>query len=306
MDMSALLIKMVIFAFLIAAGYIGAKKGTLGEEFTKGTSSLLLKIFIVASILNSVLGERPELSGSELGNALLCLLIAIVLPYALGLVFILLFYRKDRNAPQIELLVSVVNNLFVGLPVLAAIVGSEGVFYMGMSTILYNPILYTYGIWRLKQGQSDRRISIKDMITIPLVGALVAGAIFLLDIQLPGVLTELISTLSAATIPISMIVIGATLGKIKLKDAFTDKVSYVISFVSLVISPIVVWYALGPVTGNQVLRISCAVMAGCPCAVILTPLSVKYGYNPEISSKAIMVSTILCMFTLPIFIKLFY
>ena len=303
--MSALFTKMVIFAVMIAIGYIGARRGNLGENFVKGTSELLLKVFIVASIVNSVLGERPDLGNGGLGNALLCLLVSFIIIYAIGFVFCFIFYRKNPAAPQIELLISVVNNLFIGIPVLSAVIGGEGVFYMGMSAIIYNPILYTYGIWRLKQGRSSKKFSLKDMITLPLIGALIAGAIFLLDLQVPKVITELVGTVANATIPVSMIVIGATLGKIKLRDAFTDKISYAVSLAALIITPIVVWFALAPFTDNPALRLSCTVMAGCPSGIIVTPLSIQYGYNPEVSSKVVMVSTVLSMFTLPILIKLF-
>ena len=304
--MSALLTKMLIFAVLLAIGYAGARRGGLDSGFTKGASMLILKVFIVASILNSVLGDKPELSSKELGSALLLLSLTIVLCYVMGSIVSRTLYRNSSFAPQVDLLISAVNGLFVGLPVLAAVVGKEGVFYMGISCIAFNLLLYTYGVWRMKQGNSEEKFRFRDLITIPLVGAVIATLVFLLDIKLPTFLTELISTVSGATIPMSMIVIGATLGKTKLKEAFTDKTAYVISFFSLIVCPLLTWLIIAPFTDNDVLRISCMVLAGSPCATIITPLTIRYGHDPAVSSKAIMVSTVLSMISLPLLIKVLF
>lgn len=298
MNYSALLSKMVIFAVLIAIGYIMARKGFLGPEFSKSASKLLLNVFIVASIVNSVIGSRPEMSGSELWKVLLIIVASMVIWFGLGLVFSLL-YGKEPNAPQIELLMSSVNTLFVGLPVASALCGSEAVFYIGLSCVPFNIFVFSYLVWRLKRNSADGKISIRNMLSAPFIASAVALLLFVLNLDLPLVVTDLFSTVSGATVPFSMIVIGATLGPISFADAFKGKFTWIFCAVRLIVVPVLVWLILRCFTDNTILLVCCTVLAGCPSGVICTPLSIQNGFSPEFSSRIIMVSTILSMFTLP-------
>ena len=41
------------------------------------------------------------------------------------------------------------NNLLIGLPLLSALFGSTAVLYAGLTSLPFNVLLYTYGVWRL-------------------------------------------------------------------------------------------------------------------------------------------------------------
>lgn len=304
MDLSALMIKMFIFLVLLLTGYFLVRKEILDGSFVKNASALLIDVFIVCSIINSVLGDRPQLSNAELGKVLLIISASLVLVYVLGFLACKLFKKTDE-LPQIEMILSVANNLFVGLPLLQSVYGNEAVFYVGMSCVPYNIILYSYGVWRLKKGKGESGIRIKDMFSVCLIAALVALLIFLINPPIPRLVSELFSTVSAATVPLSMIVIGASMGAINPAKAFGEKRNYLIALIRLIIIPLIVFYAFRPFVSNHILLVTCSIIAGCPVAVIVTPLSVKYGYNPETSSKAIMVTTVLCMLTLPVLFYIF-
>ena len=305
MNFSALLTKIVIFIVLLAIGFFMARKKILGTEFTKSASALLLNVFITASIVNSVLGSRPEISSKEFGKAFLMVTLVIVLTYTLAFLFSAPF-RKEKNSAQTEIILAVTNTLFVGLPIASAVCGSEAVFYIGMSCIPYNIILYTYGIWKLKRGMADSKIHMKDMISTCLVASIASLLIFLLNLPVPKLVSELFATVSAATVPVSMIVIGASLGSINPAIAFAEKRNYYFVLVRLIVAPILTFLIVRCLTDNQTLVLTCTVMAGCPVGSIVTPLSIKYGYDVEYASKAIMVTTIFSMLTLPLLIRILF
>ena len=81
MDFSALLIKMFVFAVLLTVGYGMSRKGFLSREFIKGASTLRLNVFITASIINSVLGARPQMDTRQLLRTLLILTLLEVAIY---------------------------------------------------------------------------------------------------------------------------------------------------------------------------------------------------------------------------------
>lgn len=299
MDMSALLTKMTIFVVLMVIGYIGARTKLLNDEFTKAASKLTLNVFMSATILNSVIANPPALSGGKLAEVVLACTIAIGFGYLLSALLVrLLPFRKERK-PLIELLISVTNTMFIGVPVAEPLLGSQAVFYIALSCIPFNVFLYTYGVWRMNQTGEKSKLRLKDMISIPLLATLAALLIFVWNIPMPGVVKELCGTLSAATVSLSMIVIGSSLGKVSLLDAFREKSLYFVSLMRLVITPLLTLPVLRLVTSDPVLLGAMVIIAGCPSGIIVTVLGIQYGQDAEFTSKGILLDTFLSMATLP-------
>ena len=299
MDMSALLTKMVIFVVLMVIGYIGARTKLLNSEFTKAASKLTLNVFMSATIINSVIANPPQLSGAELARVMLACFVSVGFGYLLSaLVVRLLPFQRERK-PLMELLISVTNTMFIGVPVAEPIFGSQAVFYIAMSCIPFNVFLYTYGVWRMNQSGERVKLNWKDMVSVPLIATMAALLIFVLNIPMPGVVKELCSTLSAATMPMSMLVIGSSLGGVSLLDAFKEKNLYFVSLVRLVLVPLLTLPVLRLITADPVLLGAMVIIAGCPSGIVVTVLAIQYGRDAEYTSKGILLDTVLSMVTLP-------
>ena len=299
MDMSALLTKMVIFVVLMVIGYIGARTKLLNGEFTKAASKLTMNVFMTASILNSVIANPPQLSGGELAKVMLACFVSVGFGYLISaLVVRLLPFQRERK-PLMELLISVTNTMFIGVPVAEPIFGSQAVFYIAMSCIPFNVLLYTYGVWRMNQSGERVKLNWKNMVSVPLIATMAALLIFVLNIPMPGVVKELCNTLSAATMPMSMLVIGSSLGGVSLLDAFKEKSLYFASLMRLVLVPLLTLPVLKLITTDPVLLGAMVIIAGCPSAVMVTVLAIQYGRDAEYTSKGILLETFLSMATMP-------
>ena len=299
MDLSALLTKMVIFVVLMVIGYIGARTKLLNGEFTKAASKLTLNVFMSATIINSVIANPPQLSGGELAEVMLACCVSIGLGYLLSALMVRLLPFNRERKPLMELLISVTNTMFIGVPVAEPLFGSQAVFYIAMSCIPFNIFLYTYGVWRMNQSGERVKLHLKDMVSVPLVATLAALCIFLLNIPMPGVVKELCSALSAATMPMSMLVIGSSLGRVSLLDAFREKNLYFVSLVRLVVVPLLTLPVLKLITADPALLGAMVIIAGCPSGIVVTVLAIQYGRDAEYSSKGILLDTVLSMVTLP-------
>lgn len=299
MDMSALLTKMVIFVVLMVIGYIGARAKLLNGEFTKAASKLTMNVFMTATILNSVIANPPQLSGGELARVMLACFVSVGFGYLLSALIVRLLPFQRERKPLMELLISVTNTMFIGVPVAEPIFGSQAVFYIAMSCIPFNVFLYTYGIWRMNQSGERVKLNGKDMVSVPLIATIAALLIFVLNIPMPGVVKELCSTLSAATMPMSMLVIGSSLGGVSLLDAFKEKNLYFVSLMRLVLVPLLTLPVLKLITADPVLLGAMVIIAGCPSAVMVTVLAIQYGRDAEYTSKGILLNTVLSMVTLP-------
>lgn len=304
MDLSALLTKMVIFVVLMVIGYIGARTTLLNGEFTKAASKLTLNVFMSATIINSVIANPPELSGGELAEVMLACCVSIGLGYLLSALIVRLLPFNRERKPLMELLISVTNTMFIGVPVAEPVFGSQAVFYIAMSCIPFNVLLYTYGVWRMNQSGERVKLHLKDMVCVPLIATVAALLIFVLDIPVPAVAKELCSTLSAATMPMSMLVIGSSLGRVSLLDAFKEKSLYFVSLVRLVLVPLLTLPVLRLITADPVLLGAMVIIAGCPSGIVVTVLAIQYGRDAEYTSKGILLNTVLSMVTLPALVYL--
>ncbi len=304
MDLMGLVSKMITFIALMLVGYVGARRKLFDGAFARSLSQLVMDVFLTCTVINSVISERPELTGGQLLHVLAMLSLSLLIGYVGAAAFTRMLFPKRDNTPVFELLAGVPNNIFVGLPLIQGLYGSTAVLYCALSCIPFNVLLYSYGVWRLKSGKQSLSggagIRLGDVLTVPFIATLVALVIFIFDINLPSVLTGLISSTSAATMPVSMIVIGATLGGIPLTEAFRSKWVYLLCALRLAVMPALTWLILGALTQDTILLNTCVILSGCPSAIVVTVLALQYDYDAAFSSEGILVSTTLSMITLPV------
>lgn len=302
MDFTALLTKLVILFTLMLVGYFCSRKKILGYEFTKSASWLTLNVFMSASIINAVTANAIEMRPREVAVILGVSTLSLVLMYAVSRLLVkLLPFSKDRKS-LLELLMSVTNNMFLGLPVAVAIYGDgPAALYMSLSCLPFNALLYTYGISRLQESDGFRPAQFfRSVFSFPLVATLIAIVLLICPIRVPPVAVEFISTLSGATVPVSMLVVGASLGRVSLLDSFREKSLYFVVFERLILMPVIVWAVLSLMGVERVLKGTMVIMAGCATGVAVTALAITYGKDGEYTSKGIMMTTLLSMVTMPL------
>lgn len=305
MEVSILLPKLFIFVVFMVSGYVFAKIKYVSPGFAADASKLVINFFMCATIINSVLNVETALSLGEIGIIILVDCIAIFTCYAIAAVAARLLPIENDKRPQFELLIAVMNNMFIALPVLEQIFGATAVFYCALSNIPFNIMVYSYGVYRLRSGDGGS-VRFKDMLSTPIIATFISLIIFIFKLRLPSLLVSLIGTTAAATLPLSMIVIGCSLGSVSLLSAFTDLRMYLVAFLKLLICPVAVWFLAGFITDDTILRTSAMVIASAPSGVIVTVLSIQYGRDPVFSSKGILLTTVLSMFTIPLLLAVLH
>jgi len=285
-------------------GYIGSRRGMLGPDFAKGASKLTLNVFMSATIIQSVINNPPSLSGAELAYTLLVCFLVLALGYVVSALITRLLPLKKEQAPLFELLVSVMNPMFIGIPVADLLLGSQGVFYIALSNVFFNLLLFTYGVWRLKAGEKNK-LRLKDIISAPLVVTLLSLVIFILHLPCPALIRDILATASPATIPLSMVVIGASLGRVSPREAFREKSLYLVALLRLLLMPLLTWLLFLVLPADPVLRAAMIIMSACPSGVIMSILCVQYEKDAEYASKGILLNTALSMLTIPLIVTLF-
>ena len=303
-EMSVLLEKMLIFLVLMVIGWALAKKGMLDRSSTRAVSNLTINVFMCATIIGSGLGMDRTLDLRELGYLLLVVFAMQLLGYVAAALAVRVFPCDRERQPVFELLMSMGNNMFIALPIVQTIYGATAAFYVALSCLPFNVLLYTYGVYRLKSGHGAVGLRVKEIFSMPLCATILSMLILLLHIPVPGAVRSLISAMSGATMPLSMMVIGASLGSVSLLDAFKNGRLYLASAVRLLLIPVLIWALLRLFITDPELLMTMVIIAASPSAVLVTVLSVQYGRDAVFSAEGTLQNTALSMVTIPLLVWL--
>ena len=304
MEFSTLLGKMVVFVALMLIAYLLARRGVITPAFTRTASSLVLNVFMVGTILTSMISTGAEHDLSDLPEAILLTFVMTFIGYGVAWLVTRFVKIDPSNAAPFEILMGVGNSMFIALPIAGALYGSYAIFIVSLSCIPFNVFLYSYGVWRIR-GTGTGGLRIKDMFSIPLIATLAGLAIILLKIPVPQVAKDIFSSLSGATMPMSMMVIGASLGSVSLLDAFRNPKLALLSSVRLILIPVITWVICRFLTDDPVLLMTCMIIAAAPSAVIVSIIAIQYGRDGVFASEAVQHSTICSIVTIPLLIQVF-
>ena len=302
MNLSIVFAKMAMLVLIMLLGYLCARIGITGPEFNQRVTPLMVKVLLPATILNSVLSV-PDFSGRELLDYILVMTVMVALQMLPAWFLPRLMRTRSEDVGATRLVTAFGNVGFVGLPVVAAIFGDEMVFFASLCNIPFNLALYSCSAAQL--SPDGGRVRWQDVLNAPVIATLLSVVLLLSRVHVPGVLADTISSVSGVTIPLSMLVIGTSLGGISVRSVLTDWRVYVVSAVRLLVCPLLTWLMLRPFAAGALLGIS-VLMAACPSAMLVTALCLQYGRSDAFASKCIFLSTVLSAVTIPLLIWLLF
>lgn len=283
---------------MIGAGYFITRRGMLDEHANSQISGLLVHVFNPLLIVSSAADSVGLISSGDLRTVGLIAsgMFAVFIP--VGMMLSPLF-DKDRDQRKIFQLMFVFSNLgFIGIPVVSSIVGAEYVVYVTEFILIYTILLYTYGV-----GLLNRKFSLsalKEMVNPGTVLSLAALVIIIWEIQVPDFLKTAASYMGNATSPLALIAIGFQLAKADLKKIFGQLRLYVFAVVKLLVLPLLLLPLLKFMTSDVHLISVCMVMFGMPVGNIPLMLGMQKGIDVSTGSAAIILTTVLCVFTIPV------
>lgn len=291
--------KMVMLVLLMVVGFLAAKGKWVDEAFGQKASFLVANVFIVATILASVVGMEPLFSGEELVLAVAAVFVLFTIGGILGWVCARLLPLTPGDRTAAWLSVFFMNNVFIGFPVVEALFGPSADFCAALTGLPFNLLLFSLGVSRLRAGQGRGRVRLKEVFSPALVATLVSIVFFLGQIPFPQLVADTVQTLGGATVPLSMVIIGISLSQVPIREALTDWRAYVVSLVRLILCPLVVWLVLRLFLEGTTLGVL-TVIAACPSGAMITILSLRYGVDETFATRVNFVSTVLCAGTLPL------
>lgn len=303
MELSLLLANKIFELFIIVfIGYFVVKKKLFKVEDSRVLSLMCLYIVCPCTIINAFQIEFTEDKLKGLILAFIAAAISELIFYTLTKIL-----KKPLGLLHIEqatLIYSNAGNLII--PLVTSLLGTEWVLYTSGYIIVQTILLWTH-CFSLVSGETKINWG-KILTNINVISIFIGIILFVGKIQLPSVMQGTISSIGAMIGPLSMLVIGMSLGNMELKSIFTSKRTYLISFLRLIAYPIVMILIFQMIgirnyhpQARQILLIT-TLAASAPAASTITQFAQIYNKHPGYASIMNVMTVIFCIITMPIMI----
>lgn len=284
---------------LLVVGFVAQKRRIVDSNGIKTISNFVLRVFLPFTIISSFDKSIPL---SAAGDLLRAAIFAIGI-HGLAIVISIIAYARLPN-PKRKILtyITVFSNCgFMGFPVVESVFGKIGLMYSSIYVMVFNIFVWTYGISLLSEGKEEKKNTWHSIFLNPGNIAFAIGfVLWILPFELPETLNYAVLLLGNCTTPLSMIVVGATLANLGIKDLFSGTEVWIGSIMRLFIMPALVWMIFILIGfRNDAAKVSNFLVA-MPAAAQTVIFAERYDADVSLASRIVFISTVLSAITIPI------
>jgi malate permease and related proteins len=213
-----------------------------------------------------------------------------------------------KKAAGALLLASCFGNVtYLGLPVLTQTFGAWAQSVAIPYDLFANtPLLFTVGIMLAGRfGGSDKPAHpLVELLRVPALWAAVAGLLLsLFGMPMPGWVDESLGVLGAAVVPLMLLSIGMAL---RWQSGWLGRAPALLPVIviQLLLMPLIVWGACIGVGMPDKLLAPSVIEGAMPCMVLGLVLCDRFKLDASLYAEAVTLTTILSLFSLPLWLKL--
>ncbi len=292
--------QMLALLLMIGAGYLMAKKKMVDEHTNGQISRMIINVFNPLLFLSSPFESVGTISMSTMLQIGLVAAGMFVFFIAAGML-LTPFFDKDQDQRKIFQMMFVFSNLgFIGIPVINSILGAEYVVYVTGFLVVYNIVFYTYGL-SVMNGRFSAAL-LRTMVNPGSICCVISVAVVCMGVQVPEFINTAVMYLGNAASPLALVLVGYTLERSEFKKIFGEMRLYLFSAVKLLILPLLMLPLLRMVTDDPAVLSVSMIMFGMPIGNMPLILGNERGIDGSTCSAAIILSTVLCVFTVPVLV----
>lgn len=288
--------QVIILSLIMLIGAYARKKDILSKEASKSFSYFLTNITLPCLLLSSF---NYSYSQDMIAKARIMFVYSVLIHIVLVFISRVLTSKYPENSRKVLRFATIFSNCgFMGYPVLESLFGKIGIFYGAIFNIPFNIFMFSFGVM-IYTGKKDLK-TLKEVLVNPAIIATTLGLIiFIFSIKLPYPLLTAMSIVGSMTTPLSMIIVGAMLSEIKIRDIFSGSLVYYASFLRLIAVPFLTLGILKLLNADKLLMQIAVIIEAMPAAVLATVLAEKYGADTALASRSVFISTIISVITIP-------
>ncbi len=292
------LLTLLVPLFLLAGlGCILAKTRLLAPHWQAGLTELTAKVLIPAFLFGGAF--RTGIPAAVSWQFLAAFFVPLLLLF--GAAACCLRQREDSAARALA--ASYSNTVFVGIPVLAQAFGPDSLQFAFPVIAFHGLVAFT--LYYLAAPRASHKAglgaSLGSAVKNPIVLSLLLGlALNALQVSLPPPVAAALAWLANAALPCALLALGASLATFRLLAPAATLGTVAAKLVVLpacVLAMATLVFGL-PAPATAVL----VVIAACPVGVNAAALVQADGAEPGLVSSAILLSSVLCVGTIPVWI----
>jgi malate permease and related proteins len=292
--------QVIIIFLIILIGIYTRKKGIIDSRINKGLIALLLNVTLPMNIVSSF---NFKFSLDMLQNMFFVFMFGVLLHPICFLLGKFLFRKHSHSEKNTLIFVTIFSNCgFMAFPLLESIYGRIGILYGSMFLAPFNIFLWTIGVMLFSKEQS--RKGLRNVFNPGIASVIIGFMLFIFSISLPYPLQRCFEVVGSMTTPLSMIITGAIIADIEFKVLFSSKSIYHVSFIRLVLIPVLVLVLLTQLGISGTVMGVCVLISAMPAAAMATVLAEKYEGNAIYASQNVFITTLLSLITIPLFVFL--
>lgn len=313
MSITVVIQQMVMIFILIGVGLLLYKKKMLSEMTSKQISGIIVNVTNPALLICSAFQDGPKVSVPELGMALGFYLLIYAILIAVSFLMPRILRVPGMYHYSYQMLTIFGNVGFIGIPLASAVLGAESLIFVSIYNLIFNILIYTFGISLLQKAEAKQlttqSVNSDTAVTSPLWKKLInAGTIsaaativfYLCDFRVPSIIPSTLNYMGQATTLLSMLVLGASVAQMTLKDIFSHPKLYWFTLMRQILVPIGCVMLLRPFIQNTLVLNTMALMLAVPAGNMPLMLSKQLRVETDTISQGIILTTILSLVTIPI------
>lgn len=324
MSITVVLQQMVIIFLLIGIGMILYRQKMLSEEGSKQISGLIINVTNPALLICSALDDGPKASLRDLGIALAAYAVIFAVLIAVG--FLLPYIlRVPKHLHYAYQMLTVFGNVgFIGIPLASAVLGSESLIFVSIFNLLFNLLIYTFGISLLQRAAAEQTGEIallpdahpdgdtaastghsspgrlKKLVNAGTISAAVTILFYLGSFHVPVIISSTLTYAGRATTLLSMLVLGVSVAQMAPKEIFSHPKLYAFTLLRQVLVPIGCVLLMRMFIDSKLILNTMLLMVAVPAANMPLMLAKQMDMDTESISQGIILTTVLSLVTVPL------
>ncbi len=303
MSITVVLLQMIKLFLIMCVGYFLYKIKLLDDHTRVHLTKILLYVTTPALIIHSFIENAGTDKRDMLGGLfIIAAAMYIILPFIGLLITFILRIKKPLRG--LYTFMTVFSNVgFMGFPVADALYGTEGVFYAAVFNCVFNICVFTVGVVMINYPKEENggaaSLNLKKLLNPGILCCFVAVIIFLLEIPVPGVIMEVFESVGGLTSPLAMMLVGASLAMMNIKEMLGDVKIYVYTIIRQLALPLLSWPVIRYFVHDEKVAAITLILVAMPVANTAVLFATEYKRDERMAAKAIFLTTLAAIVTIP-------
>ncbi|MGE4587987.1 MAG: AEC family transporter [Acidaminococcaceae bacterium] len=299
------LTQLEIFSVMILLGVFAVKTNAMNEKSLGDLSKLIMRLILPVMIFHkSINGATKDDMMSSFAEVVLASFFMFVVLFTVGYSLKKAFALKGNYGRVYQAATMFGNVGFIGIPLILGILPERGMLYMALFFIVDQIVLWSLGFYMTlpeeKLAHASLKSNLKNIMSPAMIAIMIALFFIMTEWKLPATLNKALSAVGAATTPLSLMYIGGSFCYSNVSQFITRLEYYAIVIGKMIVAPVVVFIALRAVNIQEEVVTVITTLTGVPSMAAIAMFARTNGSDEDCAIGAILITTILSLFTLPL------